>query len=113
MDLSDFQKRVYDHVRTIPTGKVQTYGGVATAIGCPSAGRAVGSALKKNPFGPDSGCDESIIVNCHRVVPATRNVGGYFGDTTNEGQMKKRMKLEEEGVQIDERGDVCKSCICD
>ena len=101
---TEFQQKVYAHVRNIPTGDVHTYGYVAKSIGCPNSSRAVGSALRKNPYGPDSGCAKEEIVNCHRVVPATRKVGAYFGNNETEGYNIKRAKLEAEGVKIDING---------
>ena len=43
-----FQKRVYAVVRTIPAGHVSTYGAVAKQVG--TCARAIGSAMRKNPF---------------------------------------------------------------
>ncbi|MFH1854429.1 MAG: MGMT family protein [Candidatus Omnitrophota bacterium] len=70
--LTSFQKRVYTVVREIPIGRVRTYAWVAGKIGRRGAARAVGNALKKNPF--------PIIVPCHRVVPSNGSTGEYaFG----------------------------------
>ena len=110
-DLTDFQKKVYEHVRKIPAGNVQTYGHVAREIGHPRSFRAVGTVLSKNPYGPASGCDEELVVNCHRVVPATRAVGGYFGGTNSSDQNAKRARLEAEGITFDATGRVDPSCI--
>ena len=46
-----FTNRVYEVTKKIPRGKVSTYKDIALALNC-KAYRAVGSALKKNPFAP-------------------------------------------------------------
>lgn len=48
-----FQEDVYALVRTIPQGKVTTYGAVAAALGQGCA-RSVGSAMRNNPYGCES-----------------------------------------------------------
>ena len=80
---TDFQKKVYQAVKTIPKGQVRTYGGVAQRIGNPRASRAVGNALNKNPW--------PIIVPCHRVV-AQNGLGGFA-----KGLKKKIELLKREG----------------
>ena len=65
---SGFQREVFDVVRAIPHGEVRRYRDVAGVLGRPRAVRAVGDALRRNPF--------PIVVPCHRVV-ATRDLGGY------------------------------------
>ena len=47
-----FEARVYEALRRIPRGQVTTYGRLAAALGCGSA-RAVGQALRRNPFAPE------------------------------------------------------------
>ncbi len=81
--VTEFERRVYEAVKMIPCGKVRTYGWVAKEIGSPKAARAVGQALKKNPFAP--------IVPCHRVV-AKNGLGGFAW-----GLEKKRELLRGEG----------------
>lgn len=94
-DLTDFEKLVYEKVKQIPKGKISTYKLVAEAIGKPKACRAVGTALKNNPFAP--------IVPCHRVLPSDYTIGGFFGDTNkNSDNVKKKIKLlESEGIKFD------------
>jgi methylated-DNA-[protein]-cysteine S-methyltransferase len=82
-EISDFEALVYAAVKTIPRGEVRTYGWVAKRIGRPSAVRAVGNALHKNPFAP--------LVPCHRVV-AQNGLGGFAG-----GREKKKRLLRSEG----------------
>ena len=66
--LTDFQKKIYAIVRSIPRGETLTYGEVANLAGLPGGARAVGRAMASNPF--------AIIVPCHRVV-ARSGLGGY------------------------------------
>lgn len=70
--LSEFSKKVYDAVLCIPHGETRTYSWVAMKLGKPLATRAVGQALKRNPF--------PIVVPCHRVV-ADKSIGGFMGCT--------------------------------
>jgi len=57
-----------------------------------SSPRAVGQALRCNPFAP--------IVPCHRVVSAKGSIGGFMGDTTGKSIDKKIALLRKEGVKI-------------
>ncbi|GGT52158.1 methylated-DNA--[protein]-cysteine S-methyltransferase [Streptomyces purpureus] len=68
---TDFQRAVWEQLRTIPYGETRTYGELAEALGKPSASRAVGLANGKNPIG--------IIVPCHRVIGASGSLTGYGG----------------------------------
>ena len=45
-----YRAQIYDAVRTIPAGKVSTYGAVAAAAG--GSARSVGQAMRNNPFAP-------------------------------------------------------------
>lgn len=69
LDVSEFDRAVYDVTRTIPRGSTLTYGAVAAELGQPGAAQAVGGALGRNPV--------PIIVPCHRVLGAGREVGGF------------------------------------
>jgi methylated-DNA-[protein]-cysteine S-methyltransferase len=64
-----FHRRVYETVRTIPPGASLSYGEVAAKAEAPGAARAVGQAMRRNPF--------SILVPCHRVFAAGGKIGGY------------------------------------
>lgn len=68
---TDFQKRVWRALLTIPYGETRTYGEIARQIGNPKACRAVGMANHNNPV--------SLIVPCHRVIGADRSLVGYGG----------------------------------
>jgi methylated-DNA-[protein]-cysteine S-methyltransferase len=66
-----FQREVWRALHTIPYGRTWTYGELASAIGRPTAVRAVGAANGRNPI--------SIIVPCHRVIGSTGAMTGYGG----------------------------------
>lgn len=66
---TDFEVKVWETLLKIPCGKAATYGEVATAVGRPSASRAVGAAVGKNPI--------SFVVPCHRVVGSNGALTGY------------------------------------
>jgi methylated-DNA-[protein]-cysteine S-methyltransferase len=99
-----FQKKVYEACSRIPEGKVTTYGRLAASINCGSA-RAVGQALKVNPFAPD--------VPCHRVVKSDRGLGGFFGQKEGPEVVRKRQLLEREGVGFENSDKVEASCLWD
>lgn len=69
--MTPFELKVYKVVLTIPLGEVRTYKWVASKAGSPRAFRAVGTALKKNPY--------PLIIPCHRVVKSNKDPGGYAG----------------------------------
>lgn len=69
--LTEFEKAVLAATLSIPFGETRTYAWVARRIGKPKAVRAVGSALRKNPW--------PLIIPCHRVVRSDGAVGQYAG----------------------------------
>lgn len=91
MPVTPFQQRVYAAIRLIPKGEVATYKGVAEYLGCGSP-RAVGQALKVNPFAPQ--------VPCHRVIAASLTLGGFQGEREGAAIERKRRLLAREGVQF-------------
>ena len=58
--MTEFTRRIYEVVRSIPAGRVMSYGHVATLAGNPRGARGVGFALHRNP--------EPGVIPCHRVV---------------------------------------------
>lgn len=84
MSITNFQKSVYNIVKSIRRGQTITYSDVAKLVGSPGVARAVGNALNKNY---DSN------VPCHRVIRSDGKVGGY-----NRGTDIKRKLLQKEGV---------------
>jgi len=81
MKITPFAREVYKAVLTIPLGQVRTYEWVAKKAGRPNACRAVGQALKHNPF--------PLIIPCHRVIRKDKDIGGYAL-----GRKKKERLLE-------------------
>ncbi len=68
---TEFQKKVWKALLTIPFGETKSYGQLAKQIGNASASRAVGAANGKNPI--------SIVVPCHRVIGASGKLTGFAG----------------------------------
>ena len=82
-------KRIYEAVKRIPKGRVETYGQVAAMAGNERMSRAVGNALHKNPT--------PGIVPCHRVVDARGRLAGGFAFGGMEAQAAL---LADEGVEV-------------
>jgi methylated-DNA-[protein]-cysteine S-methyltransferase len=80
---SEFQRRVWQALLTIPFGETRSYGQIAEQIGAAGSARAVGLANGHNPI--------AIIVPCHRVIGANGSLTGYGG-----GLDRKRSLLEME-----------------
>jgi len=83
---SEFQRRVWQALLTIPYGETRSYGQIADQIGASGAARAVGLANGRNPI--------AIIVPCHRVIGANGSLTGYGG-----GLDRKRSLLELEKMR--------------
>ena len=82
-----FERRVYDAARLIGWGKTLSYGELARRIGDPTAARAVGQALGRNPI--------PVIVPCHRILAAGHRIGGFSAPG---GADTKQRLLALEGV---------------
>ncbi|RQD69713.1 MAG: methylated-DNA--[protein]-cysteine S-methyltransferase [Tindallia sp. MSAO_Bac2] len=82
-----FQMGVWQALRSIPYGKVVSYGMIAEYIGNPKAVRAVGMANNKNPI--------AIIIPCHRVLGKDGHLTGF-----GSGMDVKQKLLELEGHQV-------------
>ena len=88
--MSVFSQSVYEYLRTIPKGKVVTYGQIAKAIGCPHGARAVGNALHANPD-PD-------YYPCFKVV----NQEGKLAEHFRLGIEEQRRRLEKDGIIVND-----------
>lgn len=90
-----FEKRVWSLLCQIPKGQFSTYGLMSAHLG--SSPRAVGNALRRNPFAPE--------VPCHRVIATGGTLGGFKGYISKDGEGitldEKRRLLQLEGVLLD------------
>lgn len=66
---TDFQKKVWAALLTIPYGETRSYGDLAKQVGNPNASRAVGAANGKNPL--------SIVAPCHRAIGSNGALTGF------------------------------------
>ncbi|ADH87656.1 transcriptional regulator, AraC family [Ancylobacter novellus DSM 506] len=84
---TDFEVRVWETLMRIPLGKATTYSNIASCVERPSAARAVGAAIGKNPM--------SFVVPCHRVLGKNGDLTGYHWGLT-----RKRAILGWEAGQL-------------
>ena len=66
---TEFDRKVWLTLKEVPYGETRTYRWLAERIGKPSACRAVGQALSRNPI--------PIIFPCHRIIKSDGSIGGY------------------------------------
>ncbi len=92
LQTTEFQKKVYDYLITIPYGSVCSYKDVAVAIGHEKAYRAVGNANNKNKL--------PIFIPCHRIVQANHSLGGYAYGVD---MKQKLLDLEQKGIVIEKK----------
>jgi AraC family transcriptional regulator, regulatory protein of adaptative response / methylated-DNA-[protein]-cysteine methyltransferase len=71
---TDFEVRVWETLLRIPIGRAVSYSDIARHLGQPTASRAVGSAVGRNPI--------SFVVPCHRVLRGDGSLGGYHWGLT-------------------------------
>ena len=71
---TDFEIRVWETLLKIPMGHAVSYSDIARHLGRPSAARAVGTAVGRNPI--------SFVVPCHRVLRGDGGLGGYHWGLT-------------------------------
>ncbi len=83
---TEFEKRVWKELVTIPFGVTDTYGAIAGRLGDTGASRAVGVANARNPI--------AIVIPCHRVIGSAGDLTGYAG-----GLHRKRWLLAHESGQ--------------
>ena len=90
-NVTKFENSVYDLCKKVPKGKVTTYKAIANKLGV-KAYRAVGQALRCNPYAPK--------VPCHRVIASDGTMGGFGGATSGPKIRKKIKLLRKEGIEI-------------
>ncbi len=76
---TDFEKKVWSILLTIPYGETRSYRWLARKAGLPKGARAVGQALKRNPL--------PILIPCHRIIQEDGGLGGYSSGV----DMKRRL----------------------
>lgn len=81
---TDFQRSVWQQLKSIPYGETRSYLDIAVNIGKPKAVRAIGQANKANRY--------PIIIPCHRVIGKNRSLTGYAG--TRVDLKEKLLQLE-------------------
>jgi len=81
-----FRARVLAAVRSIPRGRVTTYGDIAVLAGAPGAARAVGNVMRQ--------CNDPSVP-CHRVIASAGGLGGFGGYLD-----RKRQLLRAEGLEV-------------
>jgi len=98
----NFNEKVWALTKKIPKGKVSTYKQIAKALHT-KAYRAVGTALKKNPYGAwgraggKSYQRQRDLVPCHRVINSNGTIGGFKGKKNSK---EKTLLLKKEGIEI-------------
>lgn len=91
---TDFQKKVWAALLTIPFGETRSYSDIATQIGNINAVRAVGAANGRNPI--------SIVAPCHRVIGASGDLTGFAGGLANKMFL---LSLEAGQTSLEEAAD--------
>ncbi|MEI7032355.1 methylated-DNA--[protein]-cysteine S-methyltransferase [Streptomyces pratensis] len=82
---TEFQRRVWEALESVPYGRTVSYGDIAARVGASGAGvRAVGTAIGRNPL--------LVVRPCHRVIGADGALRGYAG-----GLERKKLLLRLEG----------------
>ena len=92
---SEFCRMVWTATQSIPRGEVKSYSWISLQIKIPRSFRAVGTALRKNPF--------PLLIPCHRVIRSNGTLGGFSAPA---GVNLKRKLLKMEGVRFDKKGKV-------
>lgn len=89
------KEKVYAYLKTIPKGKVTTYGQIAAALGNKHLARTVGNILHHNP--------DPAQYPCHRVVNSRGRVAEHYAFGGGEAQRKR---LEDEGIVFEKNGSI-------
>ena len=87
-----FNENVYGLLKKVPKGWVTTYKELANAMGT-TAYRAVGQAMRNNPYAPE--------VPCHRCVSSDGTIGGFGGETSGMKVQEKIEMLKSEGIEVE------------
>ena len=88
--ITEFQKKVFEKLNKVPSGRVTSYKEIARALGNEKLARAVARALSRNPY--------PHLYKCYKVIREDKSIGGY-----SLGVEKKKELLRKEGIII--KGD--------
>ena len=89
------KEKVYEIIKSIPKGKVATYGQIAEYLGNKNLSRVVGNILHNNP--------DPANIPCHRVVNSNGKVATAFAFG---GEKAQRALLEKEGIVFEQNGKI-------
>lgn len=89
------KEKIYEFLKSIPKGKVATYGQIAQHLGNKHLARAVGNILHDNP--------DPAQFPCHRVVNSKGCVAENFAFG---GSKAQRLLLEKEGIIFEDDGSI-------
>lgn len=84
---TEFQRRVWAQLLTVPYGQTATYLEIALALENAQSVRAVGAANGQNPV--------ALVVPCHRIIGSDGKLIGYGG-----GLWRKEWLLRHEGALL-------------
>ena len=93
--METLKQQVYALVRSVPAGRVTTYGAIARRLGNPGLARAVGNALHQN--------DDAFYTPCWRVLNHKGHLASNYGVG---GPEMQRQFLENEGIEVSPDGYV-------
>jgi methylated-DNA-[protein]-cysteine S-methyltransferase len=88
---TEFERRVWAAIASIPYGHTRSYGEIAGEVGEPAAAQAVGIACNHNPL--------PIVVPCHRVIGADGKLVGFGGGLHRKRwllQLEAKVRIERE-----------------
>ncbi len=88
----NFNEKCYQLLKKVPKGKVTTYKALAHALNS-KAYRAVGQAMRANPYAPK--------VPCHRVINSDGKLGGFASGIKNKIALLKKEGIEIKNNKID------------
>ena len=101
MKTTEFRKKVWKILLTIPYGKTMTYGEIAERIAkdngrAKMSAQAVGGAVGHNSI--------SLIIPCHRVVGTNGSLTGYAGGIEKKKKLLELEKTDMSGVFVPKKG---------
>ena len=85
---TEFQRKVWRAIASIPRGETRSYKWIAKRAGRPKAVRAAANACGANPLAPE--------IPCHRVIASDGTIGGF-----SSGLALKKKLLKLEGIYFD------------